>query len=157
MERFNLLIQDEVYESYVKKNEDSERDRIFCKHDRQHFLDVARICYILALEEGYPVSKEIIYTCAFLHDIGKWQQYTLKIPHEEASYKLARPLLDLYGFNEIEQEEILLGILGHRKGAEDGLGKLMYQSDKLSRRCHSCKAQKECDWSFQVRNMGITY
>lgn len=158
MERFNRLIQDGDYKSYLNKNGECEKKREFCKHNRQHFLEVARICYILALESKAPFSKEVIYTCAFLHDIGKWQQYTLKIPHEEASYHLAMPLLDKYGFNAEEKQVILEAVLAHRRGTDrEGLGKLMYRSDKLSRQCYKCKAEKECDWEAEKKNIGVLY
>jgi len=157
MERFNKLIQDTDYQIYLKKNRVCEKKREFCKHDIQHFLDVARLCYIMALEDKAPFSKEIIYTCAFLHDIGKWQQYTLKVPHEEASYQLARPLLEKYHFEEKEQQEILQGILQHREKVQQGLGELMYKSDKLSRKCYNCKAYKECNWPVEKKNSSISY
>ncbi|WP_069998665.1 HD domain-containing protein [Cellulosilyticum sp. I15G10I2] len=158
MERFNQLIKDEGYLSYLNKNSECEKTRIFCKHDYEHFWDVARIAYMLVLENRYPkVSKEIIYTCAFLHDIGRWQEYTLGIPHEQASWELARPLLEKYHFSTEEQQEISQGILGHRKGSEDILGELMYHSDKLSRRCYDCKAHSQCHWPIQNRNMTIIY
>ncbi|MDF2594633.1 MAG: hypothetical protein K0R69_974 [Clostridia bacterium] len=157
MERFNKLIADEVYLSYSEKNTACEKTRIFCRHDSEHFLDTARIGYILALEEGKKFSKEVIYTCAFLHDIGRWQQYTEGIPHEKASHQLAMPLLQKYGFTLQEQKDILEGILGHRKGAEKGLGKLMYKSDKLSRRCYSCRAESQCDWSPKKKNKTLIY
>ena len=157
MERFNKLIKDKDYQSYLKKNVVCEKKRKFCKHGIQHFLDVARLCYIMALENQAPFSKEVIYTCAFLHDIGKWQQYTLKVPHEEASYQLAHPLLEKYGFDDKEQKEILEGILAHRTETYEGLGKLMYRSDKLSRQCYRCKAEKECNWDIKKKNMSVLY
>lgn len=157
MERFNKLIQDEDYKLCLEKIRVCEKERIFCRHDVQHFLDVARLCYILALESGCDVSKEVIYTCAFLHDIGKWQQYTENIPHETASHQLAKPLLEKYRFDENEQQQILSAILQHRKGAEKGLGRLMYQSDKLSRDCRSCKAYTACNWTEEAKNNTISY
>ncbi len=40
--------------------------------------------YIRALEENYPVSKELIYCTALLHDIGRARQYEDGTPHDEA-------------------------------------------------------------------------
>ncbi|MDF2613729.1 MAG: hypothetical protein K0S71_1515 [Clostridia bacterium] len=157
MERFNQLILDEAYQDYLNKNEACEKTRVFCKHNKEHFLDVARLCYIISLESGYYIPKEIIYTCAFLHDIGRWQEYMSNIPHEEASCKLAHPLLQKYHFNSEEQQVILEGILEHRRGADEGLGKIMYKSDKLSRRCYNCTAKMECYWPAENKNMDIIY
>ena len=39
---------------------EKEKSRIFCKHDLQHSLDVARIAYILNLEADLKIEKEII-------------------------------------------------------------------------------------------------
>ena len=36
-----------------------------------HFLDVARIGTIIALEEGLKIDREWIYAAALLHDCGK--------------------------------------------------------------------------------------
>lgn len=157
MERFNQLIRDKGYKTYLNKIAECEKTRIFCKHDKEHFLDVARLCYIMNLENEHSISKEVIYTCAFLHDIGRWQEYINGVPHEQASYNLARPLLEKYHFDVKEQQQVLQGILGHRGGCDDGLGKLMYKSDKLSRRCYNCGAHEECYWPLENKNMTIIY
>ena len=43
-----------------------EEDRIFCIHDIEHCLDVARISYILAFENGIKIDKDIVYGAALL-------------------------------------------------------------------------------------------
>ena len=40
------------FRSVLTKTQQAEEDREFCKHDLQHFVDVARITYILLLESG---------------------------------------------------------------------------------------------------------
>ena len=70
-----------------------EQDRIFCRHDTTHFLDVARIAYIENLENGLGLAKEEIYAAALLHDIGRHLQYTRGIPHEQASAMEAEGIL----------------------------------------------------------------
>ena len=57
------------------KNRAAEADRRFCRHSMVHFLDVARIGTIIALEEGLKINREWIYAAALLHDCGKHEQY----------------------------------------------------------------------------------
>ena len=69
------LLQDQGYLALVKKLEEKEKQRLFCKHGLSHFLDVARIAWILTLEqtlqEGMNVEhlaqqKDKIYLTALL-------------------------------------------------------------------------------------------
>lgn len=81
-----------------------EHDREFCCHQITHLLDVARIAYIKNLEAGLGIDKELIYTAAILHDIGKALQYTDKIPHEIAGEKIAGEILDTLSENDAFSE-----------------------------------------------------
>ena len=71
MDRINQIWQHHVYQEHYKKIQELENDRIFCRHTPEHFLDVARLMYIYALEEHMDLSRELIYATALLHDIGK--------------------------------------------------------------------------------------
>ena len=42
------------------KNRKYEEERIFCRHDMSHFLDVARLSWIENLERGLEIEKELI-------------------------------------------------------------------------------------------------
>lgn len=163
MERLNRLTALKEYQEAYTKIRNHEQERIFCRHDMGHFLDVARIAYILALESQALtaiVSKEIIYTAALLHDIGRFCQYETGEPHEVASHRLARPLLMQAGFEENESTLILEAILNHRnplmKEAKT-LSGFIYQADKLSRACYACESQNECDWPATKKNSEIKY
>lgn len=156
MERVWRIFTHPFYIQNFKKNMECEKERIFCKHDVAHFLDVARLAYILKLERGFQVEKELIYAAALLHDIGKWQQYEHKIPHEVASAEIAKDILKVCGFNEQEQTCVITAIRGHRKGTEAGeLAEILYDADKLSRPCFACEAEKECNWSDEKKNKQI--
>ena len=102
-----------------RENEKIEHDREFCCHQITHLLDVARIAYIKNLEAGLGIDKELIYTAAILHDIGKALQYTDKIPHEIAGEKIAGEILDTLSendaFSETERAWILEAVRGHRR------------------------------------------
>lgn len=159
MKRVNLILKHKKYNEYVDMIKNLEENRKFCHHDMVHFMDTARIMYILSMEGGLNFSKEIIYACGLLHDIGKWQQYEDGIPHEIAGVNLAEEILFDCKFNEEETKEILKAIGNHRKKENEkgSLSQLMFKSDKLSRRCFECKAQEECKWPHEKRNLIIKY
>lgn len=158
-DRINAILYNSTYRAYIKSIEACEKDRIFCRHDIHHFLDVARIAYILSLEHNYGYTKDIIYATALLHDIGRFKQYTENIPHHMASAELARPILVECGFNQDEIEEIIGSILAHREDCteKESLNHIIFMADKASRACFSCKATAECNWSEEKKNHGIKY
>ncbi len=159
MEKFNLILKNGLYNKYLQDNETCEKNRIYCLHDMRHFLDVARIAYILKLENSLDIGKDIIYAAALLHDIGKWQQYRSGIPHEEASAGLSEEILVQSGYDESEREVIIRAIREHRSEGEGKslLGELIYKSDKLSRNCFICKAEASCNWDEGKKNKYIKY
>lgn len=158
MERVWKIFTHPLYVQNMDKNRKAEADRIFCRHDVDHFMNVARLAYIFKLERNYEVSKEEIYATALLHDIGKWQQYLEEIPHEVASAGIAKTILDETGFSVEERDRIVKAILTHRKGDGDGeLAEIIYDADKLSRDCLFCRAEAECNWSEEKKNKKILW
>ena len=161
MERVNSILRHPLYRAYYKRLEETERGRIFCRHQISHLLDVARIAYIRSLEEGLSLDREVIYAAAVLHDIGKSLQYEEKIPHEIAGEKIASEILDNLVaenvFSESEKKMILTAIRGHRKlrAKPELLERLLYESDKASRTCFACPAEPQCDWSEEKKNREI--
>ena len=93
MDRVNQVWRHPVYQEHYKKIQELESERIFCRHTPEHFLDVARLMYIYALEEHLELPKELIYAAALLHDIGRAQQYQYNIPHDIAGVEIAREIL----------------------------------------------------------------
>ena len=134
---------------------------IFCRHQMPHLLDVARIAYIFNLEEGGSLDRELIYTAAVLHDIGKYAQYEEGIPHEQSGGRIAAEILDSLpadcAFSEAEKQAILTAIRGHRRLRDDAepLERFLYRADKVSRTCFACPAEKACDWSSEKKNMEL--
>ena len=156
MDRINRILAHPLWIQAVADIRELEKDRIFCKHTVEHFLDVARLGYIEALERHMAVPKEQIYAAALLHDIGRAEQYRSGTPHDQAGADLARTILAGCGFSEDETREIAAAILGHRKpdtGTRQDLAGILYRADKASRMCLFCKVQKECNWSDEKKNL----
>ena len=158
MDRVNQIWNHPLYQNELNKLQLLETDREFCRHTPEHFLDVARLAYIRALEENYSVSKELIYCTALLHDIGRARQYEDGTPHDEAGAVIAEQILKELGFSPEEIQAIVSAIRGHRAETNQTiLGQLIYRADKKSRNCFSCKAEPECYLSSAKKNMTIQY
>lgn len=157
MEKVNEILNNIEYKKYLKALEEIEKDREFCKHNIEHFLDLARIAYIIVLENKLPFSKEIIYGIALLHDIGRVLEYTETQPHHEASIIISKKILKDSKYTTDEINSILKAIGNHRDNSDDELSNVIYVSDKLSRNCFNCKAEKECYWKNEKKNFKIIY
>ena len=157
MENVNIILNNKKYKQALKKIEEYEKDREFCNHTIEHFMDVSRIAYIMILEENLNVSKEIVYAIGLLHDIGRVKQYEEGIHHDIASVEISREILKETSFTKNEINIILNGIANHRKESDNKLEEIIYKADKLSRQCFNCKAEKECYWSNEKKNFKITY
>ena len=158
MEKVNEILHNEKYKKYINEIEVLEKDRIYCKHDINHFMDMSRIAYILVLESGLNYSKDLIYAIGLLHDIGRVEEYRNNISHDEASVIIANEILNETSYSDSEKELILKAIANHgNKDNEDKFLKIIYRSDKLSRNCFQCKAIKSCKWSDEKKNLSIKY
>ena len=157
MERVNRLINDNEYTRLAQSIKQAETDRIFCRHGLSHSLDVARICYILNLEENLGIKKDVIYACALVHDLGRAAEYESGVPHHEAGRGIAQRLLERAGFDE---EEILLvteAVALHKDvtDTDNSLALILCKADKLSRMCFDCEAIKDCYWKEDKKNKGV--
>ena len=157
MERYQRIIEDEVYITHIRRTEEYEKDRAFGHHDMQHFLDVARVGMLINLTEGYNIPKDMIYAAALLHDVGRDVQYEDGTPHDIASVDITKDIFTRIGdiYTKEEQEEILAAIGDHRNKdirTEKSLAGLLYRADKESRPCYFCKAYEECNWKPDKKN-----
>lgn len=158
MKRINCLIKDRDFIEYVEKNKELEKTRIFCHHDINHLLDVSRIGWILNLEEGLSIAKEVIYAAGLLHDIGRWIEYETGQDHAIVSGQLARDILNRCGFSGEEKSYIIEAIKNHRqKDHPTDLSRILYQADKLSRPCFSCGAVEQCKRFKQGEKYSLLY
>ncbi|MGN1030047.1 MAG: HD domain-containing protein [Butyricicoccaceae bacterium] len=158
MQRIAQILRHPAFVRTLEKIDQLEQKRIYCRHGMQHLLDVARICYILCLENQISVSKPQVYAAALLHDIGRAEEISGGKPHQLAGAALAAEILDDCGFGQ-ERDAIVNAILGHRKKDllqvstfEDAL----CEADRLSRMCFRCSAQDTCNWTDARRNHTIT-
>ncbi len=158
MERVDRIWKHPYYQQCLAKIRELEKEREFCRHTPEHFLDVARLTYIFALERGMSVEKSVIYGAAFLHDIGRFRQYEDGTPHDVASVEIANKLLPECGYSPSETEQIVEMIASHRcKSQKEDLNGLFYKADKMSRSCYSCPAEPECNWAREKKNLRIRY
>lgn len=159
MERVTKILKHPTFTACLAKIRELEKDRSFCGHDLNHFLDVARIAVIINAEESHTVPKELIYGAALLHDIGRHEQYLYQKAHHEASAEIAEGILRDCGFREGEIGQILDAILAHRDPHQKGnaLTEILYRADKLSRPCCCCDAEALCNWSQDKKNLILRY
>lgn len=159
MKRVNLIITHNDYLLYINHIAELEVSREFCRHDLVHYMDVARIAYIINLENNLMYPKEVIYAAALLHDIGRWRQYESKVPHEQASAELALEILKDCNFNQKEIDMIVGAIRNHRSESPipNSLEEVINRSDKISRTCFRCDAESKCYWPSNKKNMTILY
>lgn len=159
MERIEALRSLPAYQQEYDRLQRMEQGRAFCGHSMEHFLDVARVCWILTLEQGLPYGKDVIYAAGLLHDLGKGLQYEFSTPHHIASVDLARALMPQAGFTGEETELVADAIAHHRQKNETGsaLAQILYQADKQTRLCFCCDAKEECNWPNEKRTKQIYY
>ena len=159
MDRVNRILQHPLYQSLLRELRAVEAERIFCGHDMDHFLAVARLAWIENLQENIGIAREMIYAAALLHDMGRVRQYRDGTDHNKESARIAARILPECGFSETEQEGITKAILSHRQDTEEGeagnLGALLYRADKASRNCFICEARSQCKWNPEKQNSGI--
>ncbi len=160
MQRVDNILNNKMFRDKVAKIEELEKDRIFCRHDMDHFLDVARIAALIASDEGFTEDREMIYAAALLHDIGRDEQYVNGTPHEKASAGLAPEILRDCAFDEEEIKVIVKAIADHGDESvreQKDLSGLIYRADKMSRKCYMCTVVDRCHKSPEKLVMNIKY
>lgn len=162
LNRHKRILEDKRYLKCLSDIEELEKNRIFCKHNLSHFINVARIATIIWLEEGggNNLKRDIIYAAGLLHDIGRAEEYTKGTPHEEAGAIIAGEILQSSGYEDKEIEMITRAISAHRIKDDndiDYLGQIISKADKLSRECFACSASDMCKWSKEKKNKSLEY
>lgn len=152
------LLRNKEFLERMRELEIRERDRVYCRHDFSHSMDVARLGYLYALEEGLALDKEQFYLTALLHDIGRIDEYRYGISHAEAGKKLAGEILLHIGYPAEKIPAILSAIGGHpgrcfcwKDGGRDPVRAFEKGGSKIPP-CFACHAADTCKWSVERRN-----
>lgn len=161
MDRVRDLLAHPLFRENLLAIRTAEADRIYCGHDLAHLMDVARIAWIMALERGIDLKKDLVYAAALLHDLGRAEEYAGGRSHDQASVQLARRILPDLGYRADEMEAICRAIEGHRgrdkAEGQDALAALLFEADKKSRACFVCPASGSCKWPENKKNTGFDY
>ncbi|MBP0961829.1 MAG: HD domain-containing protein [Oscillospiraceae bacterium] len=159
--KYQRILKNRSYISLINNIESKERNRFFCRHGMEHLIAVARIAYIISLEEQSSISKDIIYAASLLHDIGRAEEYETGRSHNEAGAEKAEAILRECDYSDNEIKEITEAIRTH---GHDGypekaapLERLLCMADKLSRTCFNCPAHEECNWADDKKNETLFY
>ena len=157
LEITNRILRSRRYLQLCSELRELERDRIFCGHDMEHFLSVARIAMLLCHEAGIQADPDTIYAAALLHDIGRAEEYRTGVPHDQAGAVIAGEILEEVGAPPEMQADVVRIIAAHRRpGSEIGpVEEIFYRADKKSRLCFCCKAKDLCNWPDSRRNNEI--
>ena len=70
MPRVDAVWESGLYQREYQRLDKLESVRAFCRHGVRHLLDCARIMWILNLERGLGLAREVVYAPALLHDFG---------------------------------------------------------------------------------------
>ena len=159
--KYQRILKNRSYISLINNIESKERNRFFCRHGMEHLIAVARIAYLISLEEQSGISKDIIYAASLLHDIGRAEEYDTGRSHNEAGAEKAEAILRECDYSDDEIKEITEAIRTH---GHDGypekaapLERLLCMADKLSRTCFNCPAHEECNWADDKKNETLFY
>ncbi len=158
MKKVNQIMNHPLFVEAMAGISQYEEDRIYCGHDFQHALDVARVGYIYVLERGLAIDKSLIYAFGLLHDIGRYKQYKYGEPHHEASKDMAGIIMVDAGFGVEDVCTVQQAILKHRQSEvldDDDFASIMYEADKASRACYRCEAAGTCYWDNSKKNRQI--
>lgn len=158
------LLLDADYQERVRRLEALEADRIYCRHNMAHFMDVARLAWIRNLEENRKLDREMIYLYALLHDMGRVAEYEQGISHAQASAGYAGEIFSRLGYPADRGRVICAAILSHRgsrmpegvapdnRTGSEQFDDLLHWADHASRMCFCCPAQRDCKWEEERRN-----
>ena len=157
LELTNRILKNREYQRVLSQLREMEADRVFCRHDIQHFLDVARLAVILCNDWGVSCDRDIIYAAALLHDIGRVQEMQCGIPHDIAGQAVADVILSDISCPDDAKKQIISLIASHRSAApkKSQLEQVFCEADKRSRSCYCCAVQAMCNWSEDKKNLDI--
>ena len=170
MPRVDAIWANPLFQENLAAIEVAEAQRVYCRHGSSHLLDVARVAWIINLEDGLGLAQDVVYTAALLHDIGRAAEYFEGISHDAAGAEIARRILGTVvpeqRFSSAEVDAIVEAVRGHR--ADDSaavsrarssmpsrLVRVIAEADHRSRLCFACPARAICYWPEEKKNMAV--
>lgn len=139
------------YVRAIKEIQKAERNRLFCLHNKEHFLEVYRIMKILNKEMCFSFSKEELYITSMLHDLGRCKKNQKN--HAKNGAVIAKKILTDIGFDRFKVRKITDAIKSHSKSiVNEKLAFLLQKADIYSRSCSQCNMREECYWSDELKN-----
>ena len=164
--RYQKIVNNQKFKVYCNQIEKTEENRIYCRHDIIHGIDVARICYILVKEAGMTIDIDIIYAMGLMHDLGRCDPNVKD--HSAKSVEIANEILPMCGYSPEEIMLITDAIANHRGRMnydeikhdncfQNNLNAYLKTADQLSRNCFRCKAADSCKWQNENKIKNIIY
>lgn len=155
--RTNRMLSHPLFLEKMEQLEQLEQNRQFCRHGWEHCMDVARGMALLNEERKLGFSKDLLYSLALVHDLGRVEEYRQGIPHEQAGAVLAEQILSDCGYEAEELQKASKAVSGHRTThtEEELLTALLKEADKRTRLCFRCKAREQCKWPGEKMNLFI--
>lgn len=183
MKYCDRVLKHPIFEKFMQEIRQLEADRVYCRHELEHGVDVARLAWIYYMEdkldddsqnvgvlywkrpsygewvEEKEEVKDLIYTCALLHDIGRVTQYRTGIHHSISGVEPAMQILQDIEAPESWVKEIMDVVSEHSHGSiSDKKKNLEYyitKADHDCRLCFACQASDSCKWSEEEKNHTI--
>lgn len=174
------VLKHPIFLKFIKEIKDMENGRSYCHHELEHAVDVARLAWIYYLEDTLAVDapnvtelhrkwessgvwtdeietkKDLFYTAALLHDIGRGVQYQTGVHHSVSGLEPAKQILEDVEIPKDWEKQILDVIAEHADDNMDRLEKdLEYyiaKADHDSRLCFACEVRESCKWTEDEMN-----
>lgn len=184
MKYTDLVLKHPIYREFVEEIHMAESFRIYCGHEIDHAMDVARLAWIYYLEDwmkgnaekkpdddfanegiayiwnpNMEETKDLFYVAALLHDIGRVAQYETGVHHAVAGIEPAKQILmDIQA--PIDWVGQILDVIAEHSDkeashVEKNLQYYIAKADHDCRLCFSCLAADSCKWTEEQRNQTI--
>ena len=174
------VLKHPIFQAYISEIQQLEKDRIYCCHKLEHAIDVARLAWIYYMEDRFEeetqnvsglqwkrpsygewmeekeTMKDLLYTAALLHDIGRVSQYRTGVHHSITGVPLAMQILQDISVPEDWIKEIIDVVSEHSHGAVSEKKKnveyYITKADHDCRLCFACEARESCKWTEEEKN-----
>lgn len=177
MKNSNKVLKHPIFIQFLQDIKAIEADRIYCHHELEHAMDVARLAWIYYLEgmaattvssgdkkcclneeSSLAELKDFIYTASLLHDIGRVAQYQTGVHHSISGLEPAKRIMEEIEIPSEWVPQILDIIAEHGNDpdqSEKNVGYYIAKADHDCRLCFSCSAYDSCKWTEDEKNNSI--